>query len=76
VLALAVAPLVPEGERLSFAAILAAAPRADAGLLNLAFVFLWSASAPRPASARCIPGCPTPMPRARRRSPPSCPACC
>jgi hydrogenase-4 component F len=40
VLALAVAPLVPEGERLSFAAILAAAPRADAGLLNLAFVFL------------------------------------
>jgi hydrogenase-4 component F len=36
----------------------------------------WWASAPRPASARCIPGCPTPMPRARRRSPPCCPACC
>lgn len=39
-LALAVAPLVPEGERLSFAAIRLAAPEADAGLLNLAFVFL------------------------------------
>jgi hydrogenase-4 component F len=39
-LALAVAPLVAEGERLSFATLLEAAPRADAGLLNLAFVFL------------------------------------
>ena len=40
VLALATAPLVAEGERLSFAAMLVAAPRAEAGLLNLAFVFL------------------------------------
>ena len=32
-----------------------------------------SATAPRSASRRCTPGCPTPMPRARRRSRRCCP---
>ena len=35
-----------------------------------------SATAPRSAWRRCTPGCPTPMPRARRRSRPCCRACC
>ncbi|WP_328805776.1 proton-conducting transporter transmembrane domain-containing protein [Sabulicella rubraurantiaca] len=39
-LAMAAQPLVEEVRRLSFAAILAAAPRTEAGLLNLAFLFL------------------------------------
>ena len=32
-----------------------------------------SATAPRSACSRCMPGCPTPMPKARRRSPRCCP---
>ena len=35
-----------------------------------------SATAPRSAWRRCTPGCPTPMPKARRRSRRCCPACC
>ena len=35
-----------------------------------------SATAPRSAWRRCTPGCPMPMPRARRRSRPCCRACC
>ena len=35
-----------------------------------------SATAPRSAWRRCMPGCPTPMPRARRRSRRCSPACC
>ena len=35
-----------------------------------------SATAPRSASRRCTPGCPTPTPKARRRSRPCCRACC
>ena len=35
-----------------------------------------SATAPRSACSRCMPGCPTPMPKARRRSPRCCRACC
>ena len=36
----------------------------------------WSATAPRSASRRSTPGCPTPMPKARRRSRRCCRACC
>ena len=36
----------------------------------------WSATAPRSGWRRCMPGCRTRMPRGRRRSPPSCRACC
>ena len=36
----------------------------------------WSATAPRSAWRRSMPGCPMPMPRARRRSRRCCPACC
>ena len=35
-----------------------------------------SATAPRSAWRRCMPGCPTPMPKARRRSRRCCRACC
>ena len=35
-----------------------------------------SATAPRSAWRRCTPGCPTPMPKARRRSRRCCRACC
>ena len=35
-----------------------------------------SATARRSAWRRCTPGCPMRMPKARRRSPPCCPACC
>ena len=35
-----------------------------------------SATAPRSASRRCTPGCPTPTPKARRRSRPCSRACC
>ena len=35
----------------------------------------FSATGPRSASRRCMPGCPTPTPKARPRSPPCCRAC-
>ena len=36
----------------------------------------WSATAPRSVWRRCMPGCPMPMPKARRRSRRCCRACC
>jgi hydrogenase-4 component F len=52
------------------------APQLPPAVVELAFVFLSSATAPRPGSPPCTPGSPTLTARRPRRSARSCPACC
>ena len=49
--------------------VVAAAPHLPHAPVRLAFLLARSASAPRSASSRCTPGCPTPTARRRARSP-------
>ena len=73
---MAARPVVGEGQDgMIWTVLVEHAQNFDPALLTSRLSSCFSAMEPRLGWHRCMPGCPTPMPKVRRRSPPCCRAC-